>query len=839
MLSHFKESVLLKKGDRYSTLGKRPPGQTMHKVCNQALNDSFINEHLVRQAINSFSPDKAPGPDGISPRCLQNFIKNKIALKRVTTLFRAILEVGYTPSKWSSSKVSFIPKNGKEDYSNVKSWRPISLTSFFFKTLEKILLWHMESHSLKISPISKNQHGFRRGMSADTCLSTLVDGIEQGILRGGYALVVNLDIQSAFDSLSFYCIIKAMKEKNVNPKIINWFTQFTFSRTAFTESNGVKCSIKVSKGCQQGSILSPTIWSLVFDSFLNEMNTNTPVKTIGFADDACHYITGIDPGTLVDLMQDILKKAVVWGKSRGLKFVPEKTVATFFFRKRTFKEPKKLKMDGTEINFSDHTKYLGVTLDQKLNWNKHVDNKISKCRRNIWRIKNAIGSLWGPNPLALRWALNGIIFPSLSYGCVVWSRICKNEVMKLKLSRLNRLMALSMCPIRKGAPTQGLEIILGLKPIALKIEEHALKSMLNVLPYTNGNSTWNGIGHGKNSYGHLKWGKDQLLKMGIHEISFDKTNVLNLNQKFSVDLESFSSGLPVHHSDIAAYTDGSKLTGAAGYGFGITKGNTVISRGNGSLDIENSVFQSEVLAIQKCCEKLIEIDTNSVTIFSDSRSAISSLAGLKVKSKTVKNCIEKLNILGTKSEVIIKWIKAHCNHPGNEYADYEAKLGTSNIDNKIVVPPPISWAKSKISQAIEKKWCQNWQNYGKARQTKIWFPGINKKATNSLIKLNRMELGTAIAMLTGHNRLKKHEAIVNQDDKDSLCRFCLEDDESAWHIIGECPALTSVRRDSFQTILGILENPPQWKTTQFLSFLRNAKLAEINKGDHHYLPNTE
>ena len=259
----------------------------------------------------------------------------------------------------------------------------------------------------------------------------------------------------------------------------------------------------------------------------------------------------------------------------------------------------------------------------------------------------------------------------------------------------------------------------------------------------------------------------------------------------------------VHHSDIAAYTDGSKLTGAAGYGFGITKGNTVISRGNGSLDIENSVFQSEVLAIQKCCEKLIEIDTNSVTIFSDSRSAISSLAGLKVKSKTVNNCIEKLNILGTKSEVIIKWIKAHCNHPGNEYADYEAKLGTSNIDNKIVVPPPISWAKSKISQAIEKKWCQNWQNYGKARQTKIWFPGINKKATNSLIKLNRMELGTAIAMLTGHNRLKKHEAIVNQDDKDSLCRFCLEDDESAWHIIGECPALTSVRRDSFQTILGI------------------------------------
>ena len=180
-----------------------------------AFKESFITEKMVQDAINSFSPHKSPGLDMIKPVCLQQVILNKTALSRITNLFKACIEINYTPKSWRESKVIFIPKPGKDDYSNMRSFRPISLLSFFFKTAEHLVLWHLETTKLKDYPISEYQHGFRKGKSCDTIISCLVDDIESSILRNQYALTVNLDIQNAFDSLSNYSIIKAMKESSL------------------------------------------------------------------------------------------------------------------------------------------------------------------------------------------------------------------------------------------------------------------------------------------------------------------------------------------------------------------------------------------------------------------------------------------------------------------------------------------------------------------------------------------------------------------------------------------------------------------------------------------------
>ena len=87
-------------------------------------------------------------------------------------------------------------------------------------------------------------------------------------------------------------------------------------------------------------------------------------------------------------------------------------------------------------------------------------------------------------------------------------------------------------------------------------------------------------------------------------------------------------------------------------------------------------------------------------------------------------------------------------------------------------------------------------------------------------------------MLTGHNRLKRHEAILNKDENDSLCRLCEEDEESAFHIICECPALWRVRADIFLE-LRPLNNPPKWEVHQFMKFLKKAGISELNKGADH------
>ena len=115
-------------------------------------------------------------------------------------------------------------------------------------------------------------------------------------------------------------------------------------------------------------------------------------------DNGIMLITGSCPNTLVDLMQRAIKLTVDFGAKENLRFNPQKTKAMFFHRKNKFKEPKKLKMSGIEIDYSEHVKYLGLTFDTKLNFNKHIENKLVKAKKHLMMLRNAISTTWGHSP---------------------------------------------------------------------------------------------------------------------------------------------------------------------------------------------------------------------------------------------------------------------------------------------------------------------------------------------------------------------------------------------------------------------------------------------------------
>ena len=62
---------------------------------------------------------------------------------------------------------------------------------------------------------------------------------------------------------------------------------------------------------------------------------------------------------------------------------------------------------------------------------------------------------------------------------------------------------------------------------------------------------------------------------------------------------------------------------------------------------------------------------------------------------------------------------------------------------------------------------------------------------------------------------------------DPQCRWCLEDQETSWHVIAECPALWRTRR----TIFGyhLIKNPPEiWYVKNLLKFLSIIGMEQIN-----------
>ena len=116
----------------------------------------------------------------------------------------------------------------------------------------------------------------------------------------------------------------------------------------------------------------------------------------------------------------------------------------FYFITFCRRPPMRLKMGDTLLEYSDSMKYLGCYFDRALTWQMHVQQKIMKAKRLIMKVRDAIGSIWGPTPKALKWFYNGVVLSGFSYGAVIWARAVQMKATKEKLKKLNRIMATTM-----------------------------------------------------------------------------------------------------------------------------------------------------------------------------------------------------------------------------------------------------------------------------------------------------------------------------------------------------------------------------------------------------------
>ena len=130
-------------------------------------------------------------------------------------------------------------------------------------------------------------------------------------------------------------------------------------------------------------------------------------------------------------------------------------------------------MGAQTIPFSKEVKYLGVTLDHKLSWKLHVEQKIKAAKMKLMRLRNAMGKLWGSRPLMTRWLYTGCIRPAISYAALVWAQACERKWVITSLTRVNRLALMMVGHFRKSTPTAGLEVILHVPPLDIHIKYEA------------------------------------------------------------------------------------------------------------------------------------------------------------------------------------------------------------------------------------------------------------------------------------------------------------------------------------------------------------------------------
>ena len=65
--------------------------------------------------------------------------------------------------------------------------------------------------------------------------------------------------------------------------------------------------------------------------------------------------------------------------------------------------------------------YCSITLDTKLNFNAHIDDKVKTAKKYLFALSSSIGRQWGPCPEKMQWIWNMIVRPAITYGAIVWA----------------------------------------------------------------------------------------------------------------------------------------------------------------------------------------------------------------------------------------------------------------------------------------------------------------------------------------------------------------------------------------------------------------------------------
>ena len=178
----------------------------------------IITYRRVEWAIDSFAPYKSPGMNGIFLALLQEGWE--ILILYLVRIFRACLTTGYVPALWRQAKVVFIPKPGRSSCCGPRDFRPISLTSFLLKTMERLVDRFLRDAILALQPLHPNQHAYQAGKSVETTLHQLVVRVEKALDQQEIVLGVFLDTEGAFDNTSYDSMCSALTRHGVDQTIV-------------------------------------------------------------------------------------------------------------------------------------------------------------------------------------------------------------------------------------------------------------------------------------------------------------------------------------------------------------------------------------------------------------------------------------------------------------------------------------------------------------------------------------------------------------------------------------------------------------------------------------------
>ena len=257
--------------------------------------------------------------------------------------------------------------------------RPITLSGVVRKMFEKILLGYWQQQEW--SRCSRLQSGFVKGKS--TLVAAL--NVDEAMRRGNKFCVL-LDLKAAYDTVPHTKLIEIMKSRHATLADMQLFHSLNVhqANTRLVVNGQLTPVIPVRRGVAQGSMLSPLLFNVAFDTLLQRLDDNSDIPSAsGFADDLT--VLGLN----LNVTQQRLEICYQWALEMDMTWNVMKCIAI------GLAENEELTLGGQiipRLAENECTKYVGYDINRfGISWPKSIERLSKKSKGALSLISN-IGS---------------------------------------------------------------------------------------------------------------------------------------------------------------------------------------------------------------------------------------------------------------------------------------------------------------------------------------------------------------------------------------------------------------------------------------------------------------
>ncbi|KAK0142278.1 RNA-directed DNA polymerase from mobile element jockey [Merluccius polli] len=382
----------------------------------------------VRRQLRKLPAGKAAGPDGVSPRVLRVCTEQLCGV--LHRVFNMSLSLQKVPVIWKTSCLVPVPK--KPQPSGFSDYRPRRKTltpAHIMKILERLVLEQLRP---MVRPhLDPLQFAYQPRIGVEDAIIYLLNCVYAHLDKPGSTVRVTFfDFSSAFNTIRPTLLGDKLTAMLVDPPLVTCALRHCVSDTMVSNT-----------GAPQGTVLSPFLFILY-------------ITDLSYQTESCHLQKFSDDSAVVGCISKgeeaeyraVVDNFVTWCEQNHLQLNTTKTNELVVDLRRSKKTPMTpVSILGHNVDFVEHYKYLGVFIDNKLDWTKNTEVLYKKGQSRLYFLRRLRS--FNIYRTMLRMFYESTVASAILFAVMCWGS-------RLRVADANRLNKL----IRKASDVLGVEL---------------------------------------------------------------------------------------------------------------------------------------------------------------------------------------------------------------------------------------------------------------------------------------------------------------------------------------------------------------------------------------------